>query len=102
MERVVKLFEDIDANKSGTLSISEIVEFLKASKMTESAATTQALTWFNTLNTDHNKRIDLQEWKEFFGRCHDASGLESTEAMLVWLEDLIPNLIQSKVHSRVH
>lgn len=57
--RVADLFIAIDANKNGSLSINEIVEFLKSSNMSETAAAAQAVRWFNTLNTNKDAMVTL-------------------------------------------
>jgi hypothetical protein len=55
--RVEATFHAIDANKSGSLSVREISEFIKQSGMGDSDAANQAKIWFDTLNTNEDAKV---------------------------------------------
>jgi hypothetical protein len=102
-DRVINTFHAIDANGSGSLSVSEVCEFFRHADHLkgEEAQIEAAHHFFYTINTHKDEKISLNEYKQFFIRKLDEDGLEQTKAMLELIEGLIPKVQHSKEYHRL-
>ena len=63
MDKLQELFEMIDMDGSDTLSLAEVILYLKS--ITDNLSETNIENIFSMVDTDHNKTIDLIEFKVF-------------------------------------
>jgi hypothetical protein len=99
--RVVSSFHAIDANNSGSLSVSEVAEFFNHVDIKGKDSAIQAHRWFYAMNINKHAMINLEEYKQYFARKLDEDGVSATLAMLELIEDLIPQVVKSKGYVRL-